>query len=172
VIVDFTSRAWWTTFHGVVLGTGFILTLALVLMVLPGLREDYLTPEGARRRLLWLRRGLITMAIVAWLAVIVGTWVIDPWYHLHQPGSPLELLLARPHLTFWTDQVMEWKERISWTAALLATAAAYMTVYYGDELLWNHRARSLMVTMFGGAFGAAVAAGIMGMLLTKVVPVT
>lgn len=171
MIVDFTSRAWWTTFHGVVLGTGLVLALALVLMALPQLREDWLTPEGAALRLLWLRRGVILMVVVAWAAVIIGTWVIDPWYHLHQPGSPLLLLEARPSMNFWTDLVLEWKERISWTAALVATAAAYMLVYLGDEVLWNRRARLTTLGLFAFAFGGAAASAVMGMLLTKIVPV-
>ena len=103
---------------------------------------------------------------------IVGTWVIDPWFHQHVVNSPLELLEARPKLTFWTDIVMEWKERISWTAALSACVAAYITIYYGDELLWHRRVRRLMVAFFLVSFGAALAAGAMGMLLTKIAPVT
>ncbi len=172
MIVQFTSRAWWTTFHGVVLGTGFILALALMLLALPQLREELLTAEGAALRLLWLRRGVLVMIVVAWAAVAVGTWVVDPWYHLHQTGSPLFLLDARPHMTFWTDIVLEWKERISWTAAVVASGAGYMAVYWGDELLWNRRARTALVALFGIAFAGALVSGVIGMLLTKIVPVT
>jgi hypothetical protein len=171
VIVQFTSRAWWTTFHGVVLGTGFILALALILLALPQLREDLLTAEGAALRVLWLRRGVWLMVIVAWTTVAVGTWVVDPWFHLHQAGSPLYLLDARPHLTFWTDIVLEWKERLSWTAALVATGAAFMMVYWGDELLWNRRARTSVIALFAVAFTGALISGVIGMLLTKIVPV-
>ena len=171
MLVHFTYRAWWTTFHGIVLGTGFMLALGLVLLALPQLREELLTSEGATVRLLWLRRGILLLIAVAWAAVAVGTWVIDPWFHQHVPGSPLFLLDARPHMTFWTDLVLEWKERISWTAALVASGAGFMALYWGDELLWNRRARTSLVALFAVAFACAVASGVIGMLLTKIVPV-
>jgi len=172
VIVDFTYRGWWTTIHGVVLGGLFMLTLVLVLWELVQLRDEELTAAGAAARLRWLRRLLIATAVVSLVTVAVGTWVVDPWYHQHIAGSPLELLDARPRLTFWTDIVLEWKERISWTAALSACTAAFITVYFGDELLWHRRARRLMTAFFLASFAAALAAGVMGMLLTKVAPVT
>ena len=172
MLVPFTYRGWWITFHGVVLGGLFIVSLALVLMSLPQLRQEVLTPEGATVRLLWLRRGLLLMTVVAWSAVVVGTFVVDPWFHQHVAGSPLTLLEARPSLTFWTDIVLEWKERISWTAAIVASGGAYLATYYGDDLVWDRRARLLIVAVFAVAFAAALAAGAMGLLLTKIAPVT
>jgi hypothetical protein len=172
VIVDFSYRGWWTTVHGVVLGGLFMLALVVVLWQLVQLRDEDLTAEGAAARLRWLRRALVFTAVISITTAVVGTWVVDPWFHQHVAGSPLLLLDARPKLTFWTDVVLEWKERVSWTAALCACAAAYITVYYGDELLWHSRVRRLMLAFFGVALGGALAAGAMGMLLTKIVPVT
>ena len=172
MIVEFTYRGWWTTFHGVVLGGLFTLALVIVLWELVQLREEDITDDGAAARLRLLRRALILTALVAWATVVVGTWVVDPWFHLHQATSPLELLEARPRLAFWQDLVMEWKERISWTSALAASAAAFMGAYYGDELRWNRRVRIGVVSLFVFALGAALAAGAMGMLLTKIAPVT
>jgi hypothetical protein len=171
MVVDLTSRAWWTTVHGVVLGGLLILSLGLVVLALSQLREESFTEEGLRRTLARLRLGMLGIVVVAWLAVILGTFVVDPWFHAHVPGSPLTILEARPHLVFWTDLVMEWKERISWISALVASVAAYLTWYYGDQLAWDRAARRLVVGAVSFAFVAAAAGGVMGLLLSKVTPV-
>ena len=172
MIVPFTYRGWWTTAHGVVLGGLFILSLALMVVFLPQTREELLTPEAAALRLLWIRRGALFVTIIAWTTVVVGTFVVDPWFHQHVAGSPLTLLEARPALTFWTDLVMEWKERIAWTAALTASAGGFLVKYYGGQLAWDRRARLLVEAVFVLALCAALAGGAMGLLLTKVTPVT
>ena len=96
-----------------------------MVIFLPQAREGLLTPEAAAARLLWVRRGALFVTLIAWTTVVVGTFVVDPWFHQHVASSPLTLLEARPALAFWSDLVMEWKERISWTAALTASAGGF-----------------------------------------------
>ena len=67
---------------------------------------------------------------------------------------------------------MEWKEHVAWIAPMLATAAAFMVVYYKAELIRNGLARRIAMGLFVAAFLVAVVAGLLGALITKKAPVT
>ena len=77
-----TYREWWSLVHGFVFGGGFLLSFAGVAIVLYGLRRQDLTDEGIAQHVLWLRLGSAAMAAAAWGTVILGTWVIYPWYRV------------------------------------------------------------------------------------------
>jgi hypothetical protein len=62
---------------------------------------------------------------------------------------------------------MEWKEHIAWIAPLLATAAAFIVLYYRADLIRNRTARLLAIWLFVAAFAIAAIAGILGALITK-----
>jgi hypothetical protein len=53
---------------------------------------------------------------------------------------------------------MEWKEHIAWIAPMLATAAAFMVLYYGHNLVAEKRLRTIVLVLFVGAFLAAAIA--------------
>src|SRR6185437_2091901 len=107
--MELTSREFWTAFHGMILGAGFLLAFSGGFFGLWGLRCDLLTDVGVRRLLRQLAIGSWGMAILAWLAVLLGTYMIYPWYRAKpQPGSVLSdfpkfLLLSR-------KQTIEWHE--------------------------------------------------------------
>ncbi len=75
------------------------------------------------------------MAIVAWLAVVTGTFIADPWYRATPPAGvdvndravlgdyPRYLLLAQDKSAGWHNFGMEWKEHVAWLAPFLATAS-------------------------------------------------
>jgi hypothetical protein len=170
LIVDFSWRGWWTTLHGVVLAATFLLLLVLTFTSLIQLRSELLTPDGVEVRLRWLKRGLLFMMVVGWAAIALGTFVIDGWFNQHLPGSPYTLLNAREAWAPWQGFVMEWKERISWVSALVATTGAYLVFYYGPQLAHDVRARSRVLTLFVVSLATGSAAGIMGVLLAKLVP--
>jgi hypothetical protein len=67
---------------------------------------------------------------------------------------------------------MEWKEHIAWIAPMLATAAAFITVYYGRSLADSPFLRRLVLWLFAGAFAVAGIAGLFGALITKTAPIT
>jgi len=65
---------------------------------------------------------------------------------------------------------MEWKERIAWVSLVAATLGTYVIFYYGRQLAHEGRARALALIPLALSLITASAAGVMGMLLAKVVP--
>jgi hypothetical protein len=60
-----------------------------------------------------LKIGVTAMAVLAWLTVLTGTWIVYPLYWEGTPDSPRSQLLANPDMTDWHEFGMEWKERIA-----------------------------------------------------------
>src|ERR1700722_15923978 len=129
-----TSRELWTALHGMVFGAAFLMAFSGGFVGLWGLRADWVSTEGARRAANRLILWTWTMAILAWLTVIVGTYVVYPWYRAKPPagtpaaalaGYPKNLLIANPQTADWHEFGMEWKEHIAWFTPILATAVAF-----------------------------------------------
>jgi len=66
---------------------------------------------------------------------------------------------------------MEWKEHIAWAAPVLGTAAAFIVLYYGNQLIVDKRLRYGAMALLLLAFLAAGAAALMGAFITKAAPV-
>jgi len=66
---------------------------------------------------------------------------------------------------------MEWKEHIAWISPILATAVAFIVVYYGTNLIRHDRVRRTAIGLFVLAFVIAGIAGAFGAFITKVAPV-
>jgi glycerol uptake facilitator-like aquaporin len=92
--VSFTEREWWGLIHGMGLGTLFLLAFAGGLAGLYSLRPELITAAGVSERMRRLRIGVVAMAVVAWLTVITGTWIVYPWYREDVPDSARSQLLA------------------------------------------------------------------------------
>ncbi len=165
-----TYREWWSLIHGFGFGGGFLLSFTAVAIVLYGLRREDLTDRGLALHVLWLRLGTAAMALVAWGTVIIGTWVLYPWYS-KGADSPRAALLASPQTKNWDRFGMEWKQHLAWLAPFLATTAAFSAFYFGSRLARDRRLRLLTLVLFLGAFGAASAAALFGALVTKFAPV-
>ncbi len=166
-----TSREWWTLIHGMILGTGFLLAFAGGVAGLYSFRAELVTTAGLTERLRRLKIGTSAMALVAWATVITGTWIVYPWYREKSPDSAKSRLLADPDTKDWHEFGMEWKEHIAWIAPMLATAAAFLVLYYGPALARNRTLRMLTIALFIGAFATAAIAGLFGALITKAAPV-
>jgi hypothetical protein len=181
--MELTDRELWTVLHGLVLGTLFLLAFAGGFAGLWSLKERFLTTEGMRERMPRLAVGTTVMAIVAWLTVISGTWVAYPWYRAAPPkGTNLEdpaalvdfpryLLLAQEKTAGWHEFGMEWKEHVAWIAPMLATAVAFVVIYYGAQLARRGELRRILLVLFALAFAAAGVAGLFGAFITKAAPV-
>jgi hypothetical protein len=85
--MSFTYREWWGLIHGMGLGALFLLAFAGGLAGLYSLRPALLTRAGVAERMRRLKIGVIAMAVVAWLTVISGTWIVYPWYREDTPSS-------------------------------------------------------------------------------------
>ena len=55
-----------------------------------------MTAEGIRDHVARLRIGACVMAVMAWSIVLIGTWVLLPWYSEDVPDSPKSILLSDP----------------------------------------------------------------------------
>jgi hypothetical protein len=176
--MELTNRESWALIHGMGLGALFLLAFGGGLAGLWSLREKYLTSEGLAERSPRLLVGTVGMAIVAWAAVIVGTWIVYPWYRATPPEGttdltdfPRSLLLSSPTTADWHSFAMEWKEHVAWFAPFLATAVAFAVAYYGVQLARRGDIRRAVLVFFVLAFVAAGIAGLFGALITKAAPV-
>lgn len=171
-----TFRDLWTVIHGMGLGAVFLLAFAGALAGLWSLRPELITAEGIRERLRRMKIGTYVMTITSWLTVIVGTWIVYPWYRAKPPEGanladyPRYDLLSTPETAAWHTFGMEWKEHVAWLAPILATAVTYIVVRYGPRLATENQIRRALIVLFSLAFFAAAAAGIFGAFINKVAP--
>ena len=182
--MEFTDREFWAVAHGLGLGTLFLIAFAGGFAGLYSLKTRYLTEEGIAERTPRLLIGTWVMAIVAWLTVYTGTFIVYPWYRA-KPTEGLDTtvqsdaladfprywLLASEKTAEWHKFGMEWKEHVAWLAPYLATAVAFAVLYYGAQLAHRGEIRRALVIFFTLAFLAAGAAGMFGAFITKAAPV-
>ena len=173
-----TDRELWAVIHGLVLGTLFLLAFPAGLVGLWSLKQKYLTTMGVQERMPRLLIGGWVMAIVAWATVISGTWIVYPWYRATPPEGltdftdyPRSLLLSSPNTELWHKFGMEWKEHVAWISPMLATAVAFVILYYGVQLVQRPEMRRPLLMLFTLAFGAAGIAGLFGAFITKAAPI-
>jgi hypothetical protein len=152
-------------------GAVFLLGFAGGLAGLYSLRPQLLTAAGVAERMRRLKIGVVAMAAAAWGTVITGTWIVYPWYRDPAEDSPRSILLADESTAEWHHFGMEWKEHIAWLSPLLATAVAFIVVYYGANLVRNDRLRRAVLILFILAFLFAGIAGAFGAFITKVAPI-
>lgn len=76
--MELTNREFWTLIHGMILGALFLLAFAGGLAGFYSLRPQWLTVMGIRERIVRLAVGTTVMAVVAWLTVLTGTWIVCP----------------------------------------------------------------------------------------------
>ncbi len=176
--MELGNRELWALIHGMGLGAVFLLAFGGGIAGLWSLRDRLVTEEGIAERTPRLVIGTTVMAVVAWLTVFVGTWIVYPWYRAKPPEGttdltayPRSLLLSIPDKAEWHKFGMEWKEHVAWLAPFLATAVAFATIYYGAQLIHRGEIRRAMLVFFTLAFASAAAAGLFGALITKAAPV-
>jgi hypothetical protein len=180
-----TDREFWTLVHGMGFGAAYLLAFAGGLAGLYSLRPELVTAEGITERVRRLRWGIILMVVLVWLTVIVGTYVVYPWYRATPPSGvdtkvqsdalkayPRYWLLASEETAEFHDFGMEFKEHVAWISPLLATVVGYVVLRYGKELANNRRARSMVMILFFLSFAIAGIAGVLGALITKAAPLT
>jgi len=168
--MSLSAREAWTVFHGLIFGTLFLVTFTGGLAGLYSLRPEMVTVSGIRERIQRLKVGTWVMAVVAWVTVISGTWIVYPWYRDPAKTSPKSLIIASPATAGWHNFGMEWKEHIAWIAPMLATAVAYIVYRYGPRLAAQEKVRKAAMYLFVLAFATAGVAGVFGAFLNKVAP--
>ena len=176
--MDLTNRETWAALHGMVFGALFLLSFAGGLAGLWSLRPEWVTVNGLQERMFRLKLGVTTLAVVAWVTVITGTWIVYPWYRAKPPQGvtdltayPKALLVATPGKEDWHNFGMEWKEHVAWIAPILATAVAFIVLYYSNQLIVDKKLRYLALGLFVLAFATAGVAGGLGAFITKAAPI-
>ena len=106
--MDLSNHEFWALIHGIVLGGAFLVAFTGGLAGFYSLRPELLTAEGITDRIRRLSIGTTAMAALTWLTVIVGTWVVYPWYREEAPDSPKSQLLGNPDTKDWHEFAMEW----------------------------------------------------------------
>jgi hypothetical protein len=176
--MEITERALWTLIHGMGFGALYLLACSGALVGLYRFTISSTPSESTPCQERFLRVYLITMAVLAWAAVLMGAYVIYPWYRATPPAgtadlsmSPQRLLMSSPAAIGWHSLGMEWKEHVAWFAPISITMVAFVLVRYGRDLK-NHRqlrAAALVFTMV--SFIAAGIAGFFGAMINKYAPV-
>ena len=168
--MSLTTREFWTALHGMLAGAVYLLAFTGGLAGLWSLRKWALTPEGMRERMTRLLGGLWTMAIMCWITVVSGTYIVYPWYRAGIPESPRSSLLADEATAAWHTFGMEWKEHVAWIAPILATVVAIIVHLYREQLAERDDLRRSTLILLVLAFAAAAVAGLFGAFITKVAP--
>jgi hypothetical protein len=175
-----TTREFWTALHGMLLGAAFLLAFTGCAVSLWSLRSHWMTAAGRAGAVRCLLIGSWSMALLAWMTVSVGTFVVYPWYRAKPPAGtatsslihyPRSLLMSTPKTEDWHEVGMEWKEHIGWLAPFLATAVAIVATRNRRTLADQATVRHAMLLLLGAAFFCASVAGIFGAFINKMAPV-
>ena len=178
--MNLTDKEFWTALHGMILGAGFLLAFAGGLSGCRSLRPEWVTADGNRAALRRLMIGTWSMAALAWATVLIGTYLIYPWYRVSPLPNPTGLplaafprsyLLASPRTAGWHQFGMEWKEHIAWFAPVLSTAVAYALTRQRRELLHDAPLRRVLQFLFTLSFLCAAVAGFFGAFINKAAPI-
>jgi len=168
------SLSWnefWTVLHGLIFGSIYLLAFTGGFEAFWSLGKETMTDSMLINKVKRLKWGTWTMALMSWITVITGTYIVYTWYRAKVPTSPRSLLLANPDTALWHTFGMEWKEHVAWFAPILATAVAIVVTRYGIELAKDHNIRKCIFTIFCLAFLSAAIAGVFGAFINKVAPV-
>jgi hypothetical protein len=97
--------------------------------------------------------------------------MIYVWYRSPEPGSAKSRLLADPAKAAWHTFGMEWKEHVSWLAAILTTTVAFLVFWYDEALYERQEVRRAAFWFLIIAFAAAAVGGLFGALINKAAPI-
>lgn len=170
--MEFTTRGIWTLLHGMGFGGLYLLACSGAVVELWRRYSPAAPAPVAERDEMFLRVYLIAMAVLAWLTVLSGAYVIYPWYRAVPPAGasvlaafPQRLLQSSPDTSGWHSIGMEWKEHVAWLTPISITMAAGVFIKYGRNLKHLTQLRSailgfVMVSLLAGAiagfFGAEI----------------
>jgi hypothetical protein len=177
--MEMSSREFWTALHGMVFGAGFLLAFAGGWVSIWILRPQWITQLGAARTLALSKIILWTMTLFVWIAVLMGTWIVYPWYRAKPPtGSdvslaqyPKYLLISKPQTSDWHEFGMEWKEHLAWLSPILMTAVAFAVTRRGPGIVNDPALRRTLLAIYSISFCAAAVAGLLGALINKAAPI-
>src|SRR5277367_2625997 len=160
--MEITVRGLWTLIHGMGFGALYLLACSGALVELYRFTAPAPSKFSAGQER-FLKYYLITMVVLAWAAVLIGAYVIYPWYRAAPPPGtidlsmfPQRLLMSSSTTTGWHSLGMEWKEHVAWFAPISITVVAFVFIKYGRDIR-NHRQLRTAVLCFAAASFVAAA---------------
>jgi hypothetical protein len=164
----FTTNQWFLVLH-IAVGVGFLHAFA-------GGLSTFLRVGESRIARMIQTSSLVGMAVLAWVTVISGTWLVYPGYRATAPAGgdladhPRDWLLDDPSTAVWHTFGMEWKEHVGWLAPFLATAVAVTVLRHRELVRSDPRVRRVLGVLFVTAFVATAVAAGLGAAINKVSP--
>jgi hypothetical protein len=176
--MEITTRSLWTLIHGMGFGALYLLAGSGMLVELYRLTSSHTPSEPTLGQQRSLKIYLLTMAVLAWAAVLTGAYVIYPWYRAAPPAGtadlwtfPQRLLMSSPTTIGWHSLGMEWKEHVAWFAPISITMVAFVFIRYGRDLKNYPHLRRAVLCFALASFVAAGVAGFFGAMINKYAPV-
>lgn len=172
-----------TMVHGLVLSGGAIVGLVVSLLALrwfaqpagvplPAHAGGGSTHDGNR-----FTQVTTVTAVLLWLAVLGGTYLVFPLYRATPPEGataladyPRAMLMANPDTRWLHAFGMEVKEHVPWIAAMLTTAAAFVARRHRQTLLADGRMRRVVASLLVLSLALVSFVGLMGVFVNKVAP--
>jgi len=175
--MEITARGLWTMIHGMGFGALYLLACSGALAQIYRCCAPGATAAG-RRGQRFLGAYLVVMAVLAWLTVFTGAYVIYPWYRALPPAGtsnladfPQRLLMSNPATIGWHSIGMEWKEYLAWLVPISITMAAAVCLRYGPSLRNFPQLRRAVLGFIWVSLLAALIAGFFGAMLVMHAPV-
>jgi hypothetical protein len=176
--MEITARAFWTLMHGLGFGALYLLACSGALVELYRITTSSAPSESTFGQQRFLKVYLLTMVVLAWAAVLTGTYVIYPWYRAMPPRGttelamfPQRLLMASPTTIGWHSLGMEWKEHVAWFAPISITMVAVVFIRYCRDFKNHRQLRNAVLCFALASFVAAGIAGFFGAMINKYAPV-
>jgi hypothetical protein len=186
--MEITVRALWTMIHGMGFGALYLLACSGALLELyrstssstpfPSIPAQPTPGQPSLGHARFVSAYLIAMALLAWAAVLSGTYVIYPWYRAAPPAGtvdlslfPQRLLMSNPATIGLHSLGMEWKEHVAWFAPISITMVAFVFIRYGRDLRNHKQLRAAVLSFAVAAFLAGGFAGFFGAMINKYAPV-
>src|ERR1039458_6392489 len=176
--MEITTRSLLTLIHGMGFGALYLMACSGALVELHRRYSSPLGPEIKVEDERFMRIYLTAMAVLAWLTVLTGAYIIYPWYRaVPAPGTqslaefPQRLLMSNPSTSAWHSIGMEWKEHVAWLVPISITMAAAVFSQYRRSLRIHPELRAAVLGFVWISLLAAGIAGFFGAMLNKNAPV-
>jgi hypothetical protein len=173
----FTERSLWTMIHGIVLSGAALMALSAALFSLHTIRAGNASETVARIQSRYLVGLTVFTAVILWLTVLVGTYVVFPPYRAVPPEGvtdfrlyPKALIQANPGTAWLHSFAMETKEHVPWISAMLATAVAFVSLRYRSQMLSDARLNKLATLLLAICLLLVAYAALLGVFVNKVAP--
>lgn len=175
--MEITGRSLWTLIHGMGFGGLYLMACSGALVELYRCHPRS-TESATERDALFLRNYLAAMAVLAWITVLTGAYIVYPWYRAVPPARnstlaafPQRLLMSSPSTTAWHSIGMEWKEHVAWLVPIAITMAASVCYQYGRNLKKHPELHRMVLGFVWISLIAAGIAGFFGAMINKNAPV-